>query len=144
MRPRRDGLEGATCWVVSSTSTNWLLEVGSGVSVPFKLEIETIVFGRHADGRWLVVHQQISPMHGEPAHQWAVPVRETDAAVPECEATTPDGPSTLITRVSALGLRSRCLAGLTWPVSVSVLVIHLARWESRRRSGSSLWWSASW
>jgi ketosteroid isomerase-like protein len=32
-----------------------------------ELEIETIVFGRQPDGRWLVVHQQISPMHGEPA-----------------------------------------------------------------------------
>ena len=30
-----------------------------------ELEIETIVFGRQPDGRWLVVHQQISPMHGE-------------------------------------------------------------------------------
>lgn len=36
-RPRRDGLEGATCWAVPSTSTNSLLEVGSGVSVPFRL-----------------------------------------------------------------------------------------------------------
>ena len=30
-----------------------------------ELEIETIVFGRQPDGRWLVVHQQIAPMHGE-------------------------------------------------------------------------------
>jgi ketosteroid isomerase-like protein len=29
-----------------------------------ELEIETIVFGRQPDGRWLIVHQQISPMHG--------------------------------------------------------------------------------
>jgi uncharacterized protein (TIGR02246 family) len=29
-----------------------------------ELEIETTVFGRQPDGRWLIVHQQISPMHG--------------------------------------------------------------------------------
>jgi len=34
-----------------------------------ELELETIVFGRQPDGHWLVVHQQISPMHGESAHQ---------------------------------------------------------------------------
>ena len=34
-----------------------------------ELEIETIVFGRQPDGRWLIVHQQISPMHGEPAQR---------------------------------------------------------------------------
>ena len=28
-------------------------------------EIETIVFGRQPDGRWLVVHQQIGPRPGD-------------------------------------------------------------------------------
>lgn len=32
-------------------------------------EIETIVFGRQPDGRWLIVHQHLSPRAAEPTNQ---------------------------------------------------------------------------
>ena len=32
-------------------------------------EVETIVFAKRPDGRWLIVHQHLSANRAEPAHQ---------------------------------------------------------------------------